>query len=107
VGVTCDPRGSKVTPTNVCDRSDRPIREYGRGDHPFSSEVPVETHVAVLEKVRAPRPFLKMIGPIIFFVACKVGGRGVSFFLVGGVATTFGVGGRVPLPQIRVDRRPP
>jgi hypothetical protein len=39
----------------------------------------------VLEKERAPRSFLKMIGPIIFSVVCKVGGRGRPVFLKVGV----------------------
>jgi len=52
--VTENPYGSMVDPTNVCDRSPRPLIEYGQGDHPFSSEVPEETQVAVLEKERSP-----------------------------------------------------
>jgi hypothetical protein len=79
-GAASDPRGSQAGPTNVYDRSDRPIREYGRGDHPRSSKSPVEEYVRVLEQKRPPRPILKMIGPINFSVECKVGGRGVADF---------------------------
>ena len=82
-GATSDPRGSQVDPTNVYDRSDRPISKYGRGDHPRSSETPVESHVSVLEQKWPPRPILKMIGPTNFFVACKAGGRGVTDFFGG------------------------
>jgi hypothetical protein len=67
----------------VYDRSDRPIREYGRGDHLFSSETPVETHFGELEKERSPRPILKLIGPIYFFAVREVGGRGVTDFFGG------------------------
>jgi len=47
--VTENPHGSMVDPTNVKDRSPRPLIEYGQGDHPFSSEVPGETPVGKLE----------------------------------------------------------
>jgi len=52
--VTENPRGSMVDPANVCNRSPRPLIGYGQGDRPFSSEVPGETQVAVLEKDRSP-----------------------------------------------------
>ena len=75
-GAPSDPCGSQVAPTNVYDRSDRPISEYGRDDHLFSSDVPVKTHVGKLEKERSPRPILKLIGPIVFSAVLMVGGRG-------------------------------
>jgi len=56
VGGTSNPRGSTVAPTNVRDRSVRPLIGYGRGDRPVSSETPVETHVTVLEQKRSPWP---------------------------------------------------
>jgi len=58
VGAIENPRGSQVTLTNVWNRSGRPIREYGRGDHLRSPEVPVEIHVLVLEQKRSPWPII-------------------------------------------------
>jgi len=73
-GVTSDPRGSMVAPTNDHDRSVRPLVKYGRGDPPFSSERSVEERVEVLEKMRSPRQILKMIGPTGFSAEWVVGG---------------------------------
>jgi len=82
-GATSYPRGSQVAPTNVYDRSDRPIREYGRGDHLLSSEISVEIQVAKLEPKRPPRLILKLIGPICFSAVRVAGGRGVTDFFGG------------------------
>jgi hypothetical protein len=60
--------------------------EYDRSDHPVPPEAPHEAQVVELEKVLPPRPFLKMIGPIIFFAECKAGEGGCPIFLEVGVA---------------------
>jgi len=49
-------------------RSAGPINfENDLTDHPASSERPREVQVGKLEQEMPPRPFLKMIGPILFF----------------------------------------
>jgi len=97
-GATSDPRGSQVAPTNVYDRSDRPISEYGRGDPPVTSEDPCETQVAKLERDRQPRPILKLIGLIIFSAVREAGGEGLPVFLEVGVTPRFfsGIAGPGP-----------
>ena len=82
-GAPSDPRGSQVAPTNVCDRSVRPLIKYCRSDHPVPSESSVEEKATVLEKKKSPRPILRSIGPTNFFAECKVGGRGVTDFFGG------------------------
>ena len=47
-GAPSDPRGSQVAPTNVCDRSVRPLIKYCRSDHPVPSESSVEEKVTVM-----------------------------------------------------------
>jgi len=81
-----------LPPIPLYDRLPRPIPEpvgpadfrNDRTDHPVSPEIPGEAHVETLEKMRSPRPILKLIGPIYFFAERHVGGEGRPVFLVAG-----------------------
>lgn len=79
--------GEGVGPALDRDRSGRPFIEYDRTDPVVSSECPGETGGAAQEKMRSPRPILKMIGPTGFFADMNMGGRGRPFFYEAGVAS--------------------
>ena len=56
-GATSDPRGSKVAPTNDCDRSVRPLIKYGRGDPPSRLNLQWKRRLLYWKKEVAPTDF--------------------------------------------------